>query len=168
VTPTPCPVALAGGFGTLWTQNESIRTRLGCPTRPEEGGEVAEQPFQRGSMYYFGPLELIYVLVGSENGTWLSFPQADLLGLPTPTPAPDPGGGLVVPTGGFGLVWGTYQTVRDALGLGAQPEVGPLEGARQPFERGTMIWSARGLNRGPTIYVLYGDGAFERYDDPNP
>ncbi|MEN9937650.1 MAG: hypothetical protein RLZZ387_4229 [Chloroflexota bacterium] len=168
VTPTACPVQLVGGFGTLWTQNDIIQQRLGCPTRPEIGGEIAEQPFERGSMYYFGPLEQIYMLIGFETGTWRLFPQSDLIGLPTPTPAPDPGSGMSVPIGGFGLVWGTFPEVREALGLGTLAEAGPVAGARQPFERGTMIWSETGLRRGKSIYVLYSDGTFERYDDPNP
>jgi len=28
-----------------------------------------------------------------------------------------------------------------------------------------MIYSSEGLGRGKTIYVLYDDGTFERYDD---
>ncbi|HWQ11516.1 MAG TPA: hypothetical protein VNL77_01880 [Roseiflexaceae bacterium] len=167
VTPTPCPVPLAGGFGVLWERDDVIRERLGCPTRQEAGGQIAEQPFQRGSMFYFQPLEQIYALVGTENGTWRLFPQDDLAGLATPTPAPDPGNGLVVPVGGFGLVWGYNQVVRDELGYGTAPEAGLFDGARQPFERGRMLWSSRGLGRGPTIYVLYDDGTFERYADPN-
>jgi serine/threonine-protein kinase len=166
LTPTPCPVALTGGFGVLWQRDDVIRERLGCPTRPEMGGQIAEQPFERGSMLYYQPLEHIYVLVGTENGSWRLFPQDDLAGLATPTPAPDPGNGLVVPVGGFGLVWGNNPVVREELGYGTLPEAGLFDGARQPFERGSMLWSSRGLGRGPTIYVLYGDGTFERYDDP--
>jgi eukaryotic-like serine/threonine-protein kinase len=31
-----------------------------------------------------------------------------------------------------------------------------------------MLFSRVGLGRGKTIYVLYKDGKFERYDDTNP
>jgi eukaryotic-like serine/threonine-protein kinase len=165
--PTPCPVALAGGFARVWEASEELQLRIGCPTRPEVGGDIAEQSFQRGSMYYFGPLELIYSIDGGDEGLWRQFPQGDLLGLPTPTPAPAPDGGLLIPIGGFGLVWGTYGEVRESLGFATGPENGPLPGARQPFERGTMLWSSNGLGRGPTVYVLYNDGTFERYADPN-
>jgi serine/threonine-protein kinase len=30
-----------------------------------------------------------------------------------------------------------------------------------------MLFSQSGLGRGKTIYVLYANGTFERYDDPN-
>nr|PZN30531.1 MAG: hypothetical protein DIU80_07510 [Chloroflexota bacterium] len=160
-------MSFAGGFGALWEQNEVVRERLGCPTRAEVGGERAEQPFERGSMYYFQPLELIYVLAGIETGTWRVFREDDLAGLATPTPAPDPGNGRVIPIGGFGLVWGYNADVREALGQGTAPEAGLFDGARQPFEHGVMIWSSQGLGRGPTIYVLYDDNTFERHDDPN-
>jgi hypothetical protein len=167
-TATPCPVAGAGGFGVLWEQNEVVRRRLGCSTSGEAGGSIAEQPFENGSMYYFEPREQIYVLTGFETGTWRVFEQKDLAGLATPTPAPDPGEGRVVPVGGFGLVWGYNADVRAALGYGTRLEAGLFEGARQPFEGGVMIWSSRGLGAGPTIYVLYtSDGTFERFADPN-
>jgi len=151
----------------IWEASEELRLRIGCPTRPEVGGEIAEQAFQRGSMYYFGPLELIYSIDGADEGLWRQFPQGDLLGLPTPTPAPTPEGALLIPSGGFGLVWGTYGEVRESLGYATGPENGALLGARQPFERGAMLWSANGLGRGPIIYALFSDGTFERYADPN-
>jgi eukaryotic-like serine/threonine-protein kinase len=165
--PTACAVPLAGGFGIIWRESEAMQLRIGCPTRPEVGGDIVQQPFQRGSMFYFAPLELIYSIDGEDSGFWRQFPQSDLLGLPTPTPAPPPEGGLLVPEGGFALVWGTYGEVRESLGLATGTEDGPLLGARQPFERGVMLWSSEGLGRGPTIYVLYNDGTFERYADPN-
>ena len=30
-----------------------------------------------------------------------------------------------------------------------------------------MLYSKEGLGRGKSIYVLYGDGTFQRFDDPN-
>jgi serine/threonine-protein kinase len=37
----------------------------------------------------------------------------------------------------------------------------------QSYEGGLMIYSRAGVGRGPTIYVLYANGTFERYDDPS-
>lgn len=167
--PTLCPIEITGGFKELLEQNEPVRTRLGCPVENMEGGigQSVEQKFQNGSMFYFAPRELIYVLAGFENGNWLSFEQAALADQPTPTPAPPPAAGLYVPVRGFGLVWGYYENVRNQLGYGVEPEQGPLEGARQRFQGGTLLYSQRGLGRGKTLYALYEDGSFERYRDPN-
>ncbi len=68
---------------------------------------------------------------------------------------------------GFGLIWGTFADIRDSLGYATQPENGLIEGAYQPFEGGTMLYSNAGLGRGKSLYILYKDGTFERYDDPN-
>jgi len=35
------------------------------------------------------------------------------------------------------------------------------------FEGGTLLWSNRGLQRGPTIYALLNDDTFARYKDPS-
>lgn len=168
-TPTLCPLEfLQGGFGLLVQQNSDIRGKIGCPRAPAQGGPgaVVEQAFQRGSMFYFDPLRQIYVFFGSGSGTWRLFNQDELIGLPTPTPttAPD---GLYIPVRGFGLIWGYNADIREAIGYGTAPENGPLEGAFQSFQRGRMLYSRSGLGVGPTIYVLYADGSFERYDDPN-
>jgi serine/threonine-protein kinase len=94
------------------------------------------------------------------------FNEDELRNLPTPAPA-EPPTGLVAPISGFGLVWGANPAVRDALGWGTQPEAGPFAGAYQPFSKGVMLFSPTGLGRGKTIYVLYENGTFERYDDLN-
>jgi serine/threonine-protein kinase len=169
-TPTPCPQPLVGGFGKLWNDNRQVRERIGCPVAAEQGGPstIAEQPFERGSMFYYKPpLDVIYVLIGVDSGDWRLFPPTQLTPLPTPTPDPDPPCREPM-QGGFSLVWGSFSEIREDLGCPTAPEDGLLEGAYQSFENGTMLFSQKGLGRGKTIYVLYDNGAFERYDDTNP
>jgi serine/threonine protein kinase len=168
-TVTPCPIAPVGGFGKLIELNDVVRTRMGCPGESEQGGEssIVEQPFQRGSMLFFAPTRQIYVLIGGAEGVWYRFDESDLASQPTPTPAAAPEPGLFVPVRGFGLVWGMNAEIREQIGYGTGPEAGPLDGARQRFAGGSMIYSRAGLGDGPTIYVLYSDGTFERYPDPN-
>jgi serine/threonine-protein kinase len=165
LTPTPCPVVLAGGFGKLWETTPRVRTVLGCPTSTEQGGPgtIAEQRFEFGSMFYFQPTERIYVLIDNSRSAWRMFEQRELVGFPTPTPAPPPS----TLQGGFGIVWANFPEVRQGLGVPVTPEDGLLEGAYQPFTGGLMLYSSRGLGAGGTIYVLYNEGTFERYDDPN-
>jgi serine/threonine-protein kinase len=168
-TATPCPTLPTSGFGKLWNDNQQLRERIGCPTAPEQGGAgtIAEQPYQRGSMFYYQPSERIYALLGKDSGEWRRYEQSELATLPTPAPdAETPC--RTPPISGFGLVWSNFADVRDALGCPTGPEDGLLEGAYQPFEQGEMLFSQKGLGRGKTIYVLYEDGKFERYDDTNP
>lgn len=150
----------------LWTANRRIQREMGCPARPEVGGPIAEEPFQYGSMFWYGPLNTIYVLVGKDGGHWSAYGPNDMSKMPTPAPvqAPD---GLYAPISGFGLVWGSSRGLQSELGWATQPEAGPYDGAYQPYERGIMLFSPVGLGRGKTLYVLYADGTFERYDDPN-
>jgi serine/threonine-protein kinase len=161
-----CSAGLVGGFGQLWHNSQALQQQLGCPQTAEQGGQIAEQPFEGGSMFWFGPLDTIYVLIGHDGGSWRSFGPGDLKNRSTPTPVEAPPG-LVAPVSGFGLVWGTEPDVKAKLGWGTKPEAGPYNGAYQPFEQGFMLFSPTGLDRGKTIYVLYQDGTFERYDDPN-
>jgi eukaryotic-like serine/threonine-protein kinase len=168
-TATPCPVTSAGGFGKLIGINEQVRTRMGCATGSEQGGaaSVVEQAFQRGSMLYFVPSDEIYVLIGSDSGDWFLFGPAQGTPGPTATPAIPPSPDLIVPTRGFGEVWAANEEIRNRLGYATAPEAAPLDGARQAYIGGTMLYSKAGLGRGPTIYVLYADGTFQRFDDPN-
>jgi serine/threonine-protein kinase len=170
-TETPCPDALlTGGFGALWKTDAGVRRQLGCPTAPEEGGKdtVAEQPFQRGSMFSFLPRGLVFALYGEESGRWSSHQLSGFAGTPTPEPLPTPAEpGLSIPTDAFGLVWSQIPQVRYLLGYTTGAPSIPLEGAYQPFEHGVMLFSAEGLRGKPTIYVLFDNRAFQRFDDPN-
>lgn len=165
-TPTPCAIAPIRGFGEVWNKNASVARRLGCPTDIERGGDrtLIEQRFEGGSMISFLPIGDIYVLVGFARGEWQRFPYPSPL--PPDTPAtPTPPAGLQTPTDTFGVIWAANPGVRQNLGFALRPQSDQIEGAYQPFTGGAMIYSREGLGRGKTIYVLYADGTFERYDD---
>jgi hypothetical protein len=165
-TETPRPtsaIPLQGGFKLLLERDEILRQQLGDPTKPESGGPgtTTEQQFENGSMFYFQPTDQIYVLF--DDKTWQVFEHSDLENLPEPPPA-----NCDAPMkGGFALVWGSFPKIRERLGCSTSPEPDLFEGAYQPFERGTLLWSKRGLGKGPTIYVLFIEHTFERHDDPN-
>jgi len=166
LTPTPCPIAPIRGFGEVWNKNPTVARRLGCPTDIERGGSntLIEQRFEGGSMTSFLPIGDIYVLIGFSRGEWQRFPYP--APLPPDTPAtPTPPAGLQTPVDIFGTVWATNPGVRQNLGFALRPQSATIEGAYQPFTGGVMIYSSEGLGRGKTIYVLYDDGTFERYDD---
>jgi serine/threonine-protein kinase len=167
-TPTIDPALLVGGFGKLYELQPHVRDGLGRPTEAEVGGarQITEQPYQGGSMFYFLPLDRIYVLLGKNSGTWLRFDHDDLKDVPTPTPEESPQCEIAL-QGGFRLVWSSQADIRRQIGCATGPEPGLLEGAYQPFEHGVMLYSNAGLGRGKTIYVLYEGGSFERFDDPN-
>ncbi|MFQ3632571.1 serine/threonine-protein kinase [Roseiflexus sp.] len=165
-TPTPCPIEPIRGFGNVWNNNATVARRLGCPTDIERGGDrtLVEQRFEGGSMTSFLPVGDIYVLVGFARGEWQRFPYP--APLPPDTPAtPTPPSGLQTPVNTFGIIWATNSGVRQDLGFALRPQSEQIEGAYQSFTGGVMIYSREGLGRGKTIYVLYADGTFERYDD---
>jgi len=158
---------VTGGFKALLDQNEDLRGALGNPLEEERGGieSATEQQFENGSMFFFKPTKQIYVLVGDGKGTWQLFEQAEVENLPEPPPPPAK---CTAPQqNGFALIWGNFPKLQDQLGCPLTPEPELFEGARQPFEGGTLLWSRRGLGRGPTIYALRNDETFKRYRDPN-
>jgi len=144
-----------------------LRATLGDPLEEEEGGAetATEQQFEKGSMFYFKPTGQIYVLVGEGQGSWQVFEEKDMENL-QPPPAP-PAKCSVPQQGGFALIWGNFPKIQEQLGCPVTPEPDLFEGARQRFEGGTLLWSKRGLGRGPTIYALLDDSSFARYRDPN-
>ncbi|MGQ9547152.1 MAG: serine/threonine-protein kinase [Roseiflexus sp.] len=165
-TPTPCPITPVRGFGEIWNNNLNVARRLGCPTDIERGGNdmLIEQRFESGSMVSFLPIGDIYALIGFTRGEWQRFPYP--APLPPDTPAtPTPPAGLQTPVDTFGIIWATNPGVRQNLGFALRLQSAPIEGAYQPFTGGVMLYSREGLGRGKTIYVLYDDGTFERYDD---
>ena len=150
----------------MWNKNPTVARRLGCPTDIERGGgnTLIEQRFESGSMISFLPIGDIYVLIGFTRGEWQRFPYP--APPPPDTPAtPTPPAGLQTPVDIFGIIWATNPGVRQNLGFALRPQSATIEGAYQPFTGGVMIYSSEGLGRGKTIYVLYDDGTFERYDD---
>ena len=172
VEPTATPtseIAVTGGFKTLLDQDEGLRATLGNPLEQEQGGDktATEQQFENGSMFFFKPTDQIYVLFGESQGIWQVFEKQDLENLPPPPPPPPPVKCSAPQQNGFALIWRTFPKIQEQLGCPLTPEPELFEGAYQPFEGGTLLWSKRGLGRGPTIYALLKDRTFARYKDPN-
>jgi serine/threonine-protein kinase len=169
-TETPEPtsdIPITGGFAALLEQDQGLREILGDPLEAEQGGprKGTEQQFENGSMFYFDPTGQIYVLFGEAQGTFRVFERKQMEQLPEPPPPP---ASCTEPQqGGFALVWGNFPEIQQQLGCPISPEPDLFESAYQPFEGGTLLWSRRGLGRGPTIYALFKDRQFERFKDPN-
>ena len=157
---------MTGGFKALLDQNEGLRAPLGNPLEQEQGGSktATEQQFENGSMFFFKPSGEIYVLYGDGQGTWQVFEKQEVEKLPQP-PAP-PAKCSAPQQNGFALIWGNFPKIQERLGCPLAPEPDLFEGAYQLFEGGRLLWSKRGLGRGPTIYVLFKESTFERYKDP--
>ena len=147
-------------------QNEELAATLGQPLEAERGGPrtATEQQFENGSMFFFEPTGRIYVLFGEAQGTWQLFEREDVENLPEPPPIQK----CTAPQqNGFATIWGNISDIQKRLGCPLAPEPDLFDGAYQPFEGGQLVWSIRGLGRGPTIYALTNDQQFERFKDPN-
>ena len=115
---------------------------------------MAEQPFERGHMFWRSDLSMIYVLNSaagylSASDFWVGPAEYSC--------EANPPAGLLQPKRGFGLVWCSMPKQREALGWALEEERG-FRGALQNFERGLMILTDRGL-----AYALTSDGAWTRY-----
>jgi serine/threonine-protein kinase len=153
---------LQGGFGRLWNSSAAIQERIGCPIRGEAPGPAAEQVFEGGTMYWWGPTQQIYVLSGGSTGRWSPFPNTWQEGdqqLPL-----DPPAGYHAPIRGFGTVWRNNAAVQEYLGWGLGPERG-LTGVYQSFDGGAMLYSTALNDDEPRIYVLFDDGTYTTYSD---
>ncbi|WP_129630612.1 serine/threonine-protein kinase [Candidatus Oscillochloris fontis] len=176
-TPTPtvdCTEGmLQGGFGRLYREEVSIRTRLGCPLAGEQGGHAAIQFFERGTMFYWGlnPTKMkdtIVVFYGLNNGDYTLVPATEAASYPDVTPEPTPN----YPVRGFGRVYFGKAGVAEALGNWRSAEIelkDTNQGVIQFFEGGTMIFTPIYQQPGSgtkAIFILYTDEGFERYNDP--
>jgi serine/threonine-protein kinase len=163
---------LAGGFGKLFYENVAVRTNLGCPQEPEVAGNGSIQFFERGTMFYWDAKnktpesDFIYVFYGLDAGEHDVFSPAQVSALePEPTAGPDP----EQPVRGFGRVYFLSPGARERLGLWQSPEI-ELKGNRraviQRFEQGLMIFTPTYQpTGGRSIFVLYNDGSFDRFND---
>lgn len=159
-TPPPpapgCSIQPTLGFGRVWNDNSTVKTKLGCPTEVEKGVWSAEESFQGGCMFWRDDTDQIYVLYS--NGTWTGYIDTWTSAEPEYDPSIVPPAGYYQPVRGFGKVWRENNTVRNGLGWATTQERG-YHGSVQTFSGGTMLWSnVRG------IYVLYSDGTWARYD----
>jgi len=151
-TPTPeCP-AVSGPFASIWQDSQE---RLGCAVNQSHTTWIAEEPFERGRMFWREDTDLTSVLYN--NGGWALYQNTWREGDPdyscpesAPTESPP------TPIRGFGKIWCTYEPVRSGLGWTTDHEHG-YHGTAQDFERGSII-----RTDGGTTYVLYGDDWWEK------
>jgi serine/threonine-protein kinase len=164
---------LHGGFGQLYRDDVAVRSRLGCPKDIERTGTGSEQFFTDGTMFYWGlnPTGLrdsVIIFYGLNSGTYGIVSADEVATFPEPPPNSDPN----APVRGFGRIYFGKAGVADALGTWISPEIelkGKSMGVIQFFDGGTMIYTPIYQQPGAdkqAIFVLYADGAFERYNDP--
>jgi len=144
-------------------------------------GTFAEQRFERGHMFFVRvPSKRILVVVGSRAGSWTGqgnwwgeYPDNFVDGVNSATTCKLGGEIPQQPVGGFGLLWCTNQTVREALGLGVSREVdvdAQAGGRRvyllQEFQNGLIFRDSDGwanCNRDNCLaYIFFSDGTFRR------
>lgn len=152
-----------GGIGRLYEQLGGASSDLGLPVTseiPTAGRTGAYTLFQRGSIVW-GPGTGASVVRGAVRDRWLAAGgPAGVLGLPTASETAAAGGGAVgrfeggalywsagtgarVVRGGIGAHWGALGAERGPLGYPIADEAPtPVkDGAQQPFQRGTVVWS---------------------------
>ncbi|MCL4301299.1 MAG: protein kinase [Anaerolineae bacterium] len=164
-TLTPIPIACAnnpqGEFRGLW---EKYKSRLGCPQQPTPvSGFYAEQPFERGHMFWSKLGNFYLVTLGQENGSWQFFPEEVSLwkeGMPPTSCEAQPPPGLLQPVRGFGGLWCARTDIREQIGWGLDVEHGFEDGINllQRFEQGIIFRDSDGRARG-VAYVLFSDNA---------
>jgi hypothetical protein len=150
-----CSVQVEGPFSDLAVD---FKDRLGCPNQAEPvAGFFAEQPFERGYMYWSSILELFFVV---SRGQWYVFSKAEVDRF-----NPNPDGvacevpalreQMVQPIRGFGAIWCGRQDIRDKLGWATQGEFGATNNLLQIFEKGFILRD----NQNRTL-LLFNDGSY--------
>jgi hypothetical protein len=164
-----CSSAPVRGFGKLWSDNPSVKARIGCPYSyaTEQATQIAIQKFEHGEMlwvnssvapYYYLPYNKT-IFIFFDDGSWATVrdtwdesqpPNAGL------TPPP----GLYEPQRGFGNAWRneTGLKVRERLGWATEKNERGGSGAVQGFWNGLMLWF------GPTKEIAV---AYRYYDRTN-
>ncbi len=147
--PLNCYALPIRGFGKVWSENPSVRERIGCPSfNPEQATQVVTQNFQHGKMYLIVSSTSAYYLVGYprtiivlfDDGNWANL--ADTYDSSQPangnlTPPP----GLYEPQRDLGNAWRnqTGLKVRERLGWATEQERSS-NGAAQGFYGGLMLF----------------------------
>ncbi|MCD4687560.1 MAG: hypothetical protein K8S97_16655, partial [Anaerolineae bacterium] len=140
-----CVASVAGMFNNAYA---AVQERLGCPVNGGAGVyPMVTQPFERGAMFWRGDTRQIYTLATS--GQFWQVPDSWAEGMPADDPAYGPPGGFLQPVRGFGLVWRSNGSIRDALGWATQPEA-QYDGFWQDFERGSLFLGDNGR-----VYALF-------------
>lgn len=171
-TPEPtvgaCAIEPIRGFGKIYGENVEVRVGLGCPVERETAAYAVMQFFAGGSMYWWEPNDTIYIFLDVNAGNYRAVGPEEAATYPEPTPDPD---NPNMPVRGFGRVYYGIPAIGAALGAPLTPEI-ILEpyGVRQGFAQGSMLFTPiyiaqPGIDFGKTIFVVYADGTFVRYND---
>ena len=152
----------ARGFGLLYKQQE-IASALGRPSGDESRVSLLEQRFERGWLLWRadqpkGEERTYYVL--TDDGKWRAYADDGSEAADSATPAPGVPEGKTAPNRTLGKLWQQREEVRQALGWAVEAER-QLNGAAQPFAKGTMLGHER-----KEIYILYADGHWQQLPDP--
>lgn len=143
-----CDVIPQNEFGEVW---QAQVDRIGCAVGAARRIDVAEQPFERGHMFWRSDTYDIYVTY-DEEGIWERFPDA-WPNRPTPIPPVNiPGPNLASPEKGFGLVW--YHQLggpNSKIGFATYKEQ-LFQDWIWEFEHGFMLQDS-----GRAIYVFFAD-----------
>lgn len=154
-TPTPDTIAVTGAFGNVYWGYEQVRSRLGQPLTWAESTPALQLAFQQGEMFMPESDGRIYILFGGSLGVWSSFEDtADQY----PAAEAGPEDGLWIPGGAFGYLWRSDSYTASQLGYAfADAASYVVDAQTQWFERGVIFVTPQ------TVYVVYGDGAWEFY-----
>lgn len=133
VTATPEGFATAAPVDTVEATSEPAITPTPQVTETPANSNitvrqiyVAEQPFQRGRMFWLEPIGQIWVIVETSPGFgyWQVFEDVFKEGDAELDPAIVAPTGLSQPIRGFGLIWRSGENVRQELGWASDIEVG--------------------------------------------
>ncbi|MGD9100112.1 MAG: hypothetical protein PVF45_06495, partial [Anaerolineae bacterium] len=148
--PKTCGTLPATPFAAAW-DDPTRKERLGCPLRPAEVYPMAHQPFEGGVMIWHGA-DMPTIYVGLAAGEWGYHVDLFQQGDPESDPTLTPPQGLLQPVRGFGLLWRSEESLRQALGWALSTEAG-FEGTAQAFEGGYAIAGPEGR-----LWFFYAQG----------
>ena len=131
-----CPTVPAGGFGTLFQNNPTTATQLGCPIGAIQSIPSAWQNFETGVMVWLNGEVLVFYTL---NGSFQSVPDTFAEGVDPETTSETPPAGLIAPIRGFLKVWSNDTSVRSGLGWATTGEAGTTATV-QNFSNGRMIF----------------------------
>jgi eukaryotic-like serine/threonine-protein kinase len=156
VTAMPACPAITGPFAAVW---QGAQSSIGCGAGRAIKGQIVQEDFSGGKMFWREPIDIGQALVLFNNGTWRIFQHSPYPeGAPEfSCPAPDtPEQCPPTPRRGFGMMWCDIAAIRQGLGNAMTCEYS-YSGAMQQFERGFMLQTDRGIT-----YLFQADGTWEK------
>ena len=152
-----CPFSPEGEFVEVW-QRAEYNQRLGCPLQVSPiDGYWAEQPFEKGNMYWVQLPDWFFVTIGGDKGAWHMQAQSEITWPWNPgtscEPDKAPGPGLIQPIRGFGGIWCFLDGVQAQIGFATAAEAGVTGNLLQEFGGGFILRDSRN-----DVYVMFRDG----------